>query len=55
MLRYKVSVECTDFFEELEIDAQNEWEAEAKYQALLDNGEVQVIESGFADIAVRMV
>ena len=52
---YKVSVECTDYYQELETEAQNEKEAEEKYQTLLNNGEVLVVDSDFADIAVPEV
>jgi hypothetical protein len=36
MAKYKVSINCIDNYQELEIEAQNEWEAEEKYQEMLD-------------------
>jgi hypothetical protein len=52
MPKYKVSAECTDYFRELEIEARDETEAEEKYQKLLDQGDVSVVASDFADLKV---
>jgi hypothetical protein len=55
MAKYKVSINCIDNYQELEIDAQNEWEAEEKYQEMLESGDVLVVNSQFMDLKVNKV
>ena len=51
-MTYKVSINCIDYYQELEIEAQDETEAEEKYQTMLENGNVLVVNSDFTDLKV---
>jgi len=53
MPKYKVSIKCIENYQELEIEAQNEWEAENKYHEMLENGDVLVVNSHFIDLKVN--
>ena len=55
MAKFKVFTNCVDHYQELEIEAQDETEAEEKYQAMLENGEVLVVGSDFEEIQVTKV
>jgi hypothetical protein len=53
MPKYKVSIKCIDDYQELAVEAQNETEAEEKYQDTLENGDVLVVDSHFIDLKVN--
>lgn len=55
MNKYRVKTKRIEYYQELEIEAQNEEEAKEKYQTMLEGCGVRVVSSDFMEIEVSKV